>query len=98
MLEILNIKLIIGCANSDGLIGFGYSHDGYWNDNYKAKGSRTLLECADTCLQDCVAIIFAIIFDDNFCLHYSYKADISSANVEFSSDYKAYIKCPGNNR
>ena len=92
------MKLFIGCPNSDGLIGFGYSHDGYWNDNYKIKLQKTLLECADICLQDCVAIFWYPGDNDNYCWHYSYKADIISANEVLNSNYKAYIKCSGNSK
>ena len=85
--------MFIECDDSDGLTGFYYSHDGYWNRGYEHQGSITKKECANTCLQDC----FGIITDasNNACYHYSDRANLVSANVRNSSTFKAYVKCSG---
>ena len=96
------MKLLIGCANSDGLMGFDYSHDGYWNPNDDQldiwKGSKTLLECANECLQDlqdCVAIFFK---NHDECYHYSNISAHETRPDPGGVDPKAYIKCTGKNK
>merc|ERR1711936_1187032 len=44
-----------GCQNSDGLKGFYHTHDGYWTEGHTLQGSKTKMECANTCTQNCVA-------------------------------------------
>merc|ERR1711997_888812 len=44
-----------GCPNSDGLTGFYHTHDGYWTKDHTLQGSKTKMECANTCTQNCVA-------------------------------------------
>ena len=96
MLKISNIKLFIACADSDGFKGFYYSHDGYWTGGVW-KGIKTIIECQNTCLQDCVAFATSATSSAGRCYHYRNRADIVSAKESSSSSYKAYIKCSGRN-
>ena len=95
-------QIFIGCENSDGLRGFQYSHDGWWENfgDVLPSFTNTIMECANTCLQDCAAIVWGKTKHINWpgqCYHYS-RVDIVSANEKFSQEgLKAYVKCPGNN-
>ena len=84
----LNIKLVLECKNSDGLTGFNFSHDGYWNACVFF-GETTPLECAKACTQGCVAIDTG----HHLCYHYKNKEDITDANKVIFYGFKAYIKC-----
>ena len=77
-------------------MGFYYSHDGYWSKGYDVKGSKTKIECANTCLQDCVAFNSYAATGASACYHYSDRSLLISANVRTGSNGKAYIKCLGN--
>ena len=92
----MNKKLVLECKNSDGLTGFNYSHAGYWKA-YVYFGQTTSLECANACMQGCVAIeVFATASMAQKCYHYKNKEDITDANKVPDNDgihSKAYIKC-----
>ena len=86
------------CSNPDGVIGFYHSHAGYWYNGYKdgypgyiSMGSQTITECANSCIQGCVA------FNRNYktCYHYFESSDLVDAYKINESDNKAYIKCIG---
>ena len=77
--------------NSDGLLGFDLSHSGHWASGKTYEGSKTAVECARTCLLDCVAFHTMA----NICYHYKNKGDIVGSNERHVSDAKAYIKCIG---
>ena len=80
------------CSNSDGIVGFYYSHSGYWDHGYISMGSQTITECAKTCIQGCVAFNR----HSKTCYHYFKRSDIvNDSKVKQSSDNKAYIKCVG---
>ena len=97
MLKILHTILFVGCENSDGLMGFYYSHDGYWNDGKIYQGSKTKIECANTCLDGCIAISSSDKPDSAPCYHYSNRSDLVSRNEDITYLSKAYIKCLGTN-
>ena len=88
----INVKLFIECANSDGLTGFYYSHDGYWSRGYEYQGSKTKVECADTCIHDCVGFNMVLYRSIGLCYHYKNRDDLVSANMRVSRA-KAYVKC-----
>ena len=89
----LNLKLVLECKNSDGLTGFNFSHDGYWNA-CEFFGETTPLECAKACTQGCVAIDTGPTGRyDPLCYHYKNKEDITDANKVIFYGFKAYIKC-----
>ena len=97
MLKTLNTILFVACENSDGLMGFYYSHDGYWYGDGTEVGDKTKMQCANTCMGkgSCVAITtFANATSVDICLHYSNRADLVSSN-EGNAYGKAYIKCLG---
>ena len=92
-----SIKLILECQDSDGLTGFYYSHDGYWTEGSTFKGSKTKMECVNTCTQNCVAINTYATSSNGDCYHYSNRTVLISANERQWDGSKAYIKCLGNN-
>lgn len=98
MIKILNtILFVASCENSDGLTGFYYSHDGFWNGGATKEGYMTKVECARTCMgrASCVAInTYAYSFKGN-CYHYSNRDDLVSSNEVIELSTKAYIKCLG---
>ena len=92
--------LLPGCDNSDGLLGFHFSHNGYWRrDQYiGSMGIQTKAECANTCLQNCIALTFSTL---GHCYHYFKRSDLEDANKMKVSESglnspKAYVKCYGN--
>ena len=97
------MKLFTACADSDGLKGFYYSHDGFWaksvmpGSGYEYKGHKTKMECANSCLQNCVAITTSDTSSNGYCYHYSNNARLVIDNQHIVSKYKAYIKCSGTN-
>ena len=93
MYKIFKKKLILGCQNSDGFAGFHYSHDGYWTKGGTFKGSKTKMECANTCTQSCVAINTYATSSNGLCYHYSNRAVLITSNERKNSGSKAYIKC-----
>ena len=99
MLKILNTILFVACENSDGLMGFYYSHDGYWRTGSTSEGRKTLMECANTCrgYGGCVAFnTYATAVSTGSCYHYNNRADLVSSNAETNAyTTKAYIKCLG---
>ena len=98
MLKTLNTILFVACENSDGLMGFYYSHDGYWNGVHTSEGRKTKMECATTCMDKggCVAFnTYATPGSTDLCLHYSNRADLVSSNEETNVRATAYIKCLG---
>ena len=106
LLAIFDIKLFIGCKDSDGLMGFDYSHDGWWGGSRTNEGIITKMKCANTCNQECVAFVsFARSYLDDvisgynetngLCQHYTNLVNIASAMK--GSTAKAYIKCSGRN-
>ena len=102
MLKILNTILFVACENSDGLMGFYYSHDGYWvagpHVKFNEEGSQTERECANTCMGkgSCVAIsTYVTAASTGGCLHYSNRADLIRSNERTDGSSKAYIKCLG---
>jgi len=80
------------CANSDGLTGFYYSHDGYWSKGFEYQGYKTKVECADTCIHDCVGFNMVLYRSIGLCYHYKNRDDLVSANMRVSRA-KAYVKC-----
>ena len=85
------MMFLLVCMNSDGLEGFDLSHNGYWLQGRTYVGSKTKMECANTCLLDCVAIDTSA----NTCYHYMDGKDVVSTNDRYDSVFKAYIKCTG---
>ena len=75
-------------------MGFYYSHDGYWHADYSSQGSKTKMECANTCMGGCVAILTYASTSTGPCFHYINRADLVSSN-EVKASAKAYIKCLG---
>ena len=96
MLKILNTILFVACENSDGLMGFYYSHDGEWNDKTYV-GYKTKMQCANTCMErkSCVAITWFFRPYAGGCFHFSNRADLVSSNEVINLSAKAYIKCLG---
>ena len=88
---LLNLMFLLVCMNSDELTGFDLSHNGYWFHGKTYQGTKTVMECALSCLQDCVAIDAT----PSKCSHYKNKTDLVNANVRYDSGLKAYIKCAG---
>ena len=93
----MNRKPVLECKNSDGLTGFNYSHVGWWNADNMWFGKVTPLECANACMQGCVAIN---TYDNSvnikqLCYHYTNKEDTTDANKMLVDEYPwlAYIKC-----
>ena len=100
MLKILNTILFVACENSDGLMGFYYSHDGGWyGRNEKYEGYITKIECANTCMgrEGCVGISTHATTSNGQCWHYVDRADLVSSNEDNDPGQlgtaKAYIKC-----
>ena len=102
MLKILNTILCVACENSHGLMGFNWSHYGYWNVwnvVFTYEGIISKMECANTCMAkgSCVAIYTYAIYTYAFfqCYHYSNRADLVISNEESNEGAQAYIKCLG---
>ena len=97
MLKILTTILFVACENSDGLMGFYYSHNGYWNDGFTYMGTKTRKECANTCMWrgSCVAIHTWYPYNGTDCYHYNNRADLVSSNEKIDVLAKAYIRCLG---
>ena len=100
MLKILNTILFVACENSDGLMGFYYSHDGGWNGrNEYYEGYITKMECANTCMgrEGCVGISTHATTSNGQCWYYIDRADLVSSNEDTDTGQlgtaKAYIKC-----
>ena len=85
------MKLVLECKDSDGLTGFNYSHDGYWKTGYHFFEETTPLECANACMEECVAIDSRV--GGGACFHYKNKEDITDANKVLHDGIRAYIKC-----
>ena len=77
--------------NSDGLMGFDLSHNGYWSNGRTKQGYKTRVDCANNCLQDCVASDTSA----HECFHYKENNDVASTNDRYDSNFKAYFKCLG---
>ena len=91
--------MFIECDDSDGLTGFYYSHDGYWTGGNEIQGSKTKVECANTCMHDCFGFhTYGTAHgtaSTGSCYHYSNRAILVSANMKSFSNTKAYVKCSG---
>merc|ERR1711936_544952 len=87
----------IGCQNSDGLKGFYHTHDGYWTEGNTIQGSKTMMECANSCTQNCVAFTtYATSSKKGDCYHYTNRSVLVTANERRWNGTKAYVKCLGN--
>ena len=93
---------LIECENSDGLIGFKYSHDGFWLGIDIVEGSKTLVACARACRENpnCVAFSLASIWRRGSmpiteCHHYTNMSEITDASKMEWKESRAYIKCAG---
>ena len=101
VLKILTTILFVACENSDGLMGFYYSHNGYWNGVFTYEGTKTKMECANTCMGrgSCVAIHTYCYGQPDCpvpdCYHYNNRADLVSSNEKIDVLAKAYIRCLG---
>ena len=98
MPQIINtIPFVASSENSDGLTGFYYSHDGWWNGGSTNEGYMTKVECANTCMgrASCVAINTYATSSTGDCWHYSNRSDLVSRNEMINLSTKAYIKCLG---
>ena len=87
------ISLISGCENSDGLISFRVSHEGYFsNGETLIEKNGTTLECAKKCRKDvrCVAFSYQ---QSGECYHYHDPQALTT--IQVNAMYKAYIKCNG---
>merc|ERR1711936_935593 len=86
-----------GCQNSDGLKGFYHTHDGYWTEGHTIQGSKTMMECANSCTQNCVAFnTYATSSKKGDCYHYTNRSGLVTANERQWAGTKAYLKCLGN--
>ena len=92
---LLNLILLLVGMNSDELTGFDLSHNGYWSQGRTYQGSKVAMECALSCLQDCVAFETTSSTLARNCFHYKNEKDVINANVRYDSALKAYIKCAG---
>ena len=92
--NMLNLMLLLVCMNSDELTGFDLSHNGYWSHGRTYQGPKSAMECALSCLQDCVAFETTATSAHN-CFHYKNRNDVINANARYDSAIKAYIKCAG---
>ena len=100
MLKTLNTILFVACENSDGLMGFYYSHDGFWHveffgDSRLHSSHMTKMECANACMgkEGCVAISTYAAASNGQCWHYFHRGDLIRSREEFDVSSKAYIKC-----
>jgi len=77
------------CNHSNGIQGYNFSHDGYWDGSIQIPmgSSQSAQACADMCSLDAACV--AIDTDGRSCYHYidSYGSEIASTS------YKAYISC-----
>ena len=97
MLKILNTILFVACENSDGFMGFYYSHDGGWaNAGYTDERYKSKMECANTCMGrgGCVGFLTT---SSEVCQYYSNKGALNDRNAYHDAEKKAYIKCSGTN-
>merc|ERR1711936_1562479 len=86
-----------GCPNSDGLTGFYHTHDGYWTKDHTFEGTKTKMECANSCTQNCVAInTYATSSKKGDCYRYTNRTGLVTANERQWDGTRAYIKCLGN--
>ena len=86
------------CKNSDGLIGFEWSHAGYWVGFYggTSRGSMKFVkDCANACREsaECVGFSFRHVFSHSDCILYYYTNSFAN-KIEAGND-KSYIKCTG---
>lgn len=83
------------CLDSDGLVGYSFSHRGLWIPGYQLLGTAfTARQCSEACLErkDCVGFSGSFKEDGGNGACYVYAA--TGKNVPSSSD-RAYRKCPG---
>ena len=83
MLKIFNTILFVACENSDGLMGFHYSHDGIWDGGYTPiHPYMHKMDCANTCMAKGSCVAIAMVRADAYgtCYHYSNIADLDSSN------------------
>ena len=104
MLKIFNTILFVACENSDGLMGFHYSHDGFWDgENGPFLGTPIhshikKMECANRCMAKGSCVAIAMGWGDVYgtvCYHYSNIAHLVSSNEVIDNEGKAYVKCSG---
>ena len=80
------------CLNSNGLNGFEWSHEGFFETGWKELGRRTdsIAACADACRQttNCAGFNYNKI---KSCYLYRDRNDFAIKN--YQQDNKAYIRC-----
>ena len=82
--------ILLGCMNSNGLTGYEFSHEGYWQRdifNGKTNGAK---KCADECDKDNQCIAFVYRSDDTKCYVYH-----SLGVNTVGTGIRAYLKCSG---
>ena len=87
---------LLGCKNSYGLVGFDFSHTGYWSKGITDVGYKTsMIECSNTCIENCVAFNYELA--TIICYNYLELSNVVEDNVVLDSEYssQAFIKCQG---
>ena len=80
------------CPNSDGIQGFQYTHDGWFDPGYVARGDTvSVQDCANICTDDESCVAFSR-HKDGPC--YSY-VTIGDASRPTGTNDVAYMKCSG---
>ena len=85
--------MLVTCHNSDGFIGYSFSHEGYFRGVNQHHSADTAKECSAKCTSSgssCVAFQFRD--NSNACWTYS---DTGTGIGTFAGDV-AYVKCIGN--
>ena len=84
--------IFLDCYDSDGLTGYGFSHEGFWSGGYELKRAYDAYECADLCDKDNECIAFSYRYGDNKqCIGYKSLGLVA----ELPGISRAYVKCVG---
>ena len=87
--------MLVTCHNSDGFIGYSFSHGGYFAGGAKQRirTADTAKECSAQCtLSGFSCVAFQFRDNSNDCWTYS---DMGTRIGRFAGDV-AYVKCIGN--
>ena len=89
------------CHNSDGFIGYSFSHEGYFAGGtyQRIYSADTAKECAAECTStESLCVAFQFSDANGLCWHYSDTGfGIGSwLNSGIASGAVAYVKCTGN--
>ena len=92
----------LACPNSDGLLNFKWSHDGYWElGGLLVMKNDTIAECVEACTANdkCLAFSYSLLVNrKTYCYHFHDKDYLNDEKIIYADpneNIKAYIRCQG---